>query len=144
MKIICDHGFYKFYPEKQEDLFLFTNYLGIELRKKDDYYTYPLLAELPNFSIRPNLYGLAPSIKTFEGSPSQIMKENNLVYNLATGTLVTVESILYSGQLKSLGRKWISERAMIQAGMIIGSGRIKTFDGVFDFDLRKIIVRYFE
>ncbi len=144
MKISCEHGYYSFWPQKEEDLFLFTNYLGITLVKKDDYYTYPLLADLPNYVILPSLYGLFPSDKTFEGTPKEIMKELGLVYNIATGTLVKKEAITISGDLIKLARNWMSERSMIQSGMILGSGRLLSYDGVFNFDLRKTIVRYFE
>jgi len=144
MKINCENGYYSFYPENQQDLFLFTNFLGITLVWNVDHYTYPLLKTLPNYVISPMPYGLFPTTAPFEGTPKQIMKHFDLVYNLATQTLVPAESILLSGKLYSTAKNWISERSMIQAGMIVGSGRIRTYDGVFDFDTRKTIVRYFE
>lgn len=144
MKIVCENGYYSFFPDRQEDLFLFTNYLGIELVWNVDHYTYPLLKSLPDYTISPRPYGFFPSEKTFEGSPKEIMKELGLVYSLATGFLVKEESITLVGKLNSLARTWISERSMIQAGTIIGSGRIKSYDGIFDFNLRKTIVRYWE
>lgn len=144
MRISCEHGYYSFWPDREEDLFLFTNYLGITLVKKDNYYTYPILADLPNYTIIPKIFGLFPSDKTFEGTPKEIMKELGLVYNLSTGTLVKKEAIVLSGKLIPLARNWMSERSMIQAGMILGSGRILSYDGIFNFDLRKTIVRYFE
>lgn len=144
MRINCESGYYSFYPDRQEDLYWLVNYLGIELVWNVDHYTYPTLASLKKYVISPQLYGGFPSSKTFEGTPKEIMKELNLVYNLATGLLVPKESIILSGKLVSLRTKWMSERSMIQSGMIIGSGRITSFDGLFDFDLRKTIVRYFE
>lgn len=144
MRIECENGYYSFYPEKQTDLYLFVNYLGIELVKKGDHYTYPLLSTLPNYVISPTPYGGFPSQYSFEGTPKEIMKEFDLVYNLATGILVPAESIAINAKLKSLAKNWISETAMIQSGTIIGSGRIRSYDAVFDFDMRKTIVRYFE
>lgn len=144
MRIDCENGYYSFYPEKQQDLFLFSNLFSIELVKNGDHYTYPLLKTLPNYVLSPTPYGLFPSEKTFEGTPKDIMKELDLVYNLTTKTLVPATSIMLSGRLFTLERNWLSERAMIQAGMIVGTGRIRTYEGVFDFDVRKTIVRWWE
>lgn len=144
MKINCENGYYSFYPELQRDLYLFTNFLGIELVWNIDHYTYPLLKDLKNYVISPNPYGSFPTPYPFEGTPKQIMKEFDLVYNLATGTLVPFSSVVLSGRLTSLGPNWMSERAMIQSGMFIGSGKIRSYDGVFDFDTRRTVVRYFE
>lgn len=144
MRINCDHGYYSFYPEKQQDLALFLELFSIELVFNKDHYTYELLKNLPDYVISPAPYGLFPTTKCFEGTPQQIMKEFDLVYDISKKMLVPTQSIAYSGRIKTLQRNWISETAMIQAGTIIGTGRIKSFDGVFDFDLRKTVLRYWE
>lgn len=144
MRIDCENGYYSFYPESKTDLYWFANYLGIDLVKNGDHYTYPALKDLKNYVLSPNLYGFFPSPYSFEGTPKEIMKEFDLVYNLATKTLVPTESIIVTAKLYPLNKNWISETSMIQAGTIVGSGRIVTFDGVFDFNMRKTIVRYFE
>ncbi len=144
MRISCEHGYYSFWPDREEDLFLLVNYLNIELVKKNDYYTYPLLADLGDHVFKPNLYGKFPSDKNFAGNPKEIMKALGLVYNLATGTLVKKEAITLSGTLTPMARNWLSERSMIQSGTIIGTGRIVSFEGVFNFDLRRTVVRWFE
>lgn len=144
MRINCENGYYSFYPEMKTDLYLFVNYLGIELVWNGDHYTYPLLKTLPEYVIKPFPYGGFPSTETYEGTPKEIMKQLDLVYNLATGFLVPAETIILSAKLYSLNKNWISETSMIQAGTIVGSGRIRSFDGVFDFNMRKTIVRYFE
>jgi len=144
MRINCDHGYYSFYPESEGDLYLFLNMLDVKLVWNKDHYTYPLLKTLPNYVISPSPYGLFPSKKSFEGTPQEIMKEFNLVYNIATESLVLTEGITYSGRIFSLGKNWISETAMIQAGTIIGDTRIKSYDGIFSFARRKTILRYWE
>ena len=142
MRINCDHGYYSFFPEKREDLALFLELFSIELVFNRDHYTYSLLKDLPKYVISPTPYGGFLTTKCFEGTPQEIMKEFDLVYDISKGILVPTQSITYSGRIKTIQRNWISETAMIQAGTIIGTGRIVNFDGIFDFDLRKTVLRY--
>lgn len=88
MQIICEHGFYKFYPDAPNELVVFADKFGVELVKMDDFYTYPALADLPDYSIKGQPYGGIVSPVNYSGRPWSVFRENKLNYDVESGTIV--------------------------------------------------------
>lgn len=136
MRLICRHGHYAFYPQDAGDLFEFQEAYKIKLVRVNDYYTFQALSALPDYVLATTVYGnaLAPAIATIEGKPWDIMKANNLVYNLATGLLVLKTSIISNVKLPFLGKYFIPEyRSLIlQSGSrVVGQSQILSYDSEF-------------
>lgn len=86
MRIICRKGYYKFYPESVNELLLFADKYG-ELVQVKDYYTFPALAQLPDYSIKNQLYGGIVSLVNYASSPDRVFAQNKLKYDLESGTI---------------------------------------------------------
>lgn len=82
MQIICNKGFYKFYPETSTDLILFQTQFKIGLVKVGDFWTFPKLAELPDFSIKNQQYGDLPAIVNYASCPERVLAANNMIYDV--------------------------------------------------------------
>lgn len=86
MRIICHKGFYKFYPETSNDLLLFEDKYGNLVQVKD-YYTFPALAALPDYSIKNQLYGGIEALVNYAATPARVFAENKLKYDLESDTI---------------------------------------------------------
>lgn len=89
MRIICDNGYYKFYPEATNELVLFEDRYKVALVKVDDFYTYPLLAALPDYSIQGQEYGGLPAIINYAGRPWDVFRQNKLNYDAENGKIIS-------------------------------------------------------
>lgn len=86
MRVICHKSFYKFYPETANDLLLFEDKFG-KLKAKEDYYTYPALADLPDYSIKNQPYGGVISKINYADTAEQVFIQNDLKYDLESDTI---------------------------------------------------------
>jgi hypothetical protein len=102
MKIICEKGFYKFYPDTVVELRRFIEKYGVYLVQCEDFFTFEPLASLPKFSIAGQFYsGFSFSNKTFAGKREEVMWANNYTYNqmtrsLTLSALLTINKMNYS------------------------------------------------
>jgi hypothetical protein len=72
----------------------FNSYFSQDLVAKDDYYTFELLADMPEYSLLAspflNLVGLA----VFAGKPGDILRANQFVYDFTNKVLLPIASVL--------------------------------------------------
>ena len=87
MKITCERGFYKFYPESPNELVIFGDLYGVELVPMGDFYTYPALASLPDYSIQGQLFGGIEAVVNFAGKPWEVFMQNRLKYDPEKGII---------------------------------------------------------
>lgn len=88
MKLICENGFYKFFPDFVGEIKLWENKNGIRLYKMRDFWTFQSLAEFPNYSFAGQfVHGIIPALVNYAGSPEEVLKKNELTYNLKLGTI---------------------------------------------------------
>ena len=139
MKVICENGYYKFYPQKTGDLIL--NRLKLVAVK--DYFTFPALAELPAYSIQNQLFwGVIPAEKTFCGRPEELLKVNSLTFNLELNTITPTRLVLNLADYASGAYK--SSPNLIQAYSFDGLKRISGFTAFLDVKLKKYKYESFE
>lgn len=139
MKIICKNGYYKFYPQKTGDLTLY----GQKLVPLKDYFTFPSLAELPKYSIQNQLFwGIIPAEKTFCGRPEELLKVNNLTFNLDLNTITPTRLVLNLADYASGAYK--SSPNLIQAYSYDGLKRISGFTAFLDVKLKMYKYESFE
>lgn len=89
MKIICNGGYYKFYPAGQNELFLFEDKYRSSLQRVGDYFTFPALAALPDYSIQGQEFGGNTAIINYADAPDIVFIQNKLNYDTIKHTIVT-------------------------------------------------------
>lgn len=95
MKLICDNGFYKFFPNFVGEIKLWENKNGIRLFKVRDFWTFESLAGFPNYSFKGQLvYNALPAVVNYAGSPEEVLSKNKLTYNVKLGTITPRASVV--------------------------------------------------
>lgn len=92
MKIICQNGFYKFFPQEIGDIVRFNAKYSVDLVECDDYFTFKALADLPNYSFVGHPYSLLIGTTNYAGKREEVMAENGYTFFLKTQTLVPKNS----------------------------------------------------
>lgn len=122
MRIFCENGFYKFFPETALDLPIFERKNKVSLVPFDGAYSFSSMTVYPRFSILGQLYGSLPALATYAGRYADIFKENGFVYSLALGqvvpkALVALQTVAYTD-----GAAFLSASQMPQAGALNKKG----------------------
>lgn len=95
MKIKCENGFYKFFPQNAMELKAFESRYNFKLKYCRGFWTFPSLADFPDYSFAGHiLTGIIPAIINFSGTPEEVFKKNNLTYNLKLEIIMPKASIL--------------------------------------------------
>lgn len=95
MKLICDKGYYKFFPDYVGEVKLWENKNGIRLYPKGEFWTFESLAKIPNYSFVGHLiYGIIPAITNYAGDPVDVLAKNNLTYNVNLATITPKAVVL--------------------------------------------------
>jgi hypothetical protein len=147
VKIDCLNGFYKFTPENPLDLSRLKIVFGIELVPYDDYFTFSILRDMDNFSIVgfPVMSGIIPSAgiakKNFAGKKWEVLKENNLIYNLRLNA-ITEQSVAVGTYTltKSIGNYYAFDK-IPQTGSLLNGTLFTSFSAIIDFDFRLVYVK---
>jgi hypothetical protein len=146
MRVLCRHGHIAFFPRYEYEIFIYNDMFDASLERCGDYYTFPLLAEAPDFSLIGKSYLGLPALVRYEGNPWEIMRENGFVYNITLGTLVPKALITSSVNPKICGEYSVINGAIIQPGSINFIGqKILSYDAEFlqeNMELRIIEYSY--
>lgn len=147
MRILVRHGHFAFFPVKAEDMARFSNYFGQDFVRDGDFYTFPLLKEAPRYSLAAKLYLNLPALTTYEGrGPWEVMRENDFVYNVATGLLVPKLAITGVLTLPLADTFFLCPTPLLQPGTRDVSGQqILSYDGEFNlntFQLKILEISY--
>lgn len=139
MRVLCRHGHIAFYPRQATEIARFTQYFGVELERVRDFYTFPLLAEAPDFSLEGLAYLDVPALATFEGEPWDVMRENGFVYNVDKESIVRKETILTQINSPLVGQFYLPGVPLVQPGSRNASGnQILSYDGEYMIDLNQL------
>lgn len=106
MRIDCTNGFYKFYPDGINELTIFSEIFGIDLVHMGDFYTFKQLAELPDYSIKGQIFGGIVASKNYAGTPWDVFSQNGLKFNIEKGIITTNDMIESVGE-RVTGYNWI-------------------------------------
>ena len=142
MRIVCNHGYFKFFEEKQGEIAKFNTRYGQDLKFVNDYYTFTGLSELNNYSIKGALYSNMVSTKTYAGEPWEIMRQNGFVFNFVLGVL---SNILITGNFfkpVNVGAFKYSEGLVLPGSYSYDARKVTGYTCRFDFD--SALYRYTE
>lgn len=98
MKVICEHGYYKFFPEGASEVVQFEDTFGRELVAVGNYYTFAKLAALENYSIEGQDYGGIPAKVNYAGRVEDVFRENQLKYNIEDDKIETNDNPTIVGE----------------------------------------------
>lgn len=134
MLINCQHGYFKFREAKQGEISEFVRQVGLDLVFVDDYFTFPLLEDAPKYSIVGKPYLGVPAIKTFEGEPWEVMRENDLIYDFNKEVVLPILSVTDLISLDQ-GRNYYITDGLILPGSIMADGsRVTEYSAWLYFD----------
>ena len=95
MRIICRNGFYKFFPQEIGEIRRFETKYGLDLVQCEDYFTFQVLADLPNYSFVAHPYsGVLLGTANYAGSREEVLAANGYTFYQATKGLVLKGSFL--------------------------------------------------
>lgn len=98
MKVICERGYYKFFPDSANEIAVFENIIGRTLVSVGNYYTFEKLANLPNYSIQGQEYGGIKAIKNYSGKIEDVFYENRLKYNIQDDKIESSDNLTVVGE----------------------------------------------
>lgn len=130
MRLKVDNGFYKFYPIASHELDLLKAE-GFDVVSQEDYFTFPLLAALPAYSIEAIDYSGIIAAVTYSGTPELVLLNNKFVYDLKTRTLKNLANI--AGVVDYMESDIIYFNGLPQMGCFMkDKKRLKGFSGYWD------------
>ncbi len=143
--MLVRHGHFAFYPKHARDVSRFTNYFGDELVREGEYYTFENLKDAPRYSILGKPFLLTPAIKTFEGEPWDVMRENSFVYDITTGLIVPKLAITLLINPPLTGYYFTAQTPLIQPGSRNAKGRqLLSYDAEYIQDTLQLRVMEFQ
>ena len=123
MRVLCRSGHFAFYPRTSSDLARFSKYFAVSLKRENDYYTFEGLFGAKNYSLLGKPYLNLPALKTFEGSPWDVMKANDFVYHIGLGIIVPKLAVIGVVDLPLIGFYFRSKSPLLQPGVRTILGR---------------------
>lgn len=145
IRIICEKGFYKFFPDSVDEIRRFSTKYGVDLVQCDDFYTFPVLAELPNYSFIGQQYsGLIVGLANYAAKREKVMAANGLAYNQAAKNLTpNVAIIALNRQMNYIFSNNIVIDNLPQAYFRDQNGTITGFHGFVDVNFMKYNIERF-
>lgn len=150
MRVLVRHGHFAFYPQNNSEVWHFRRLFKLELFPEQDYYTFQGLLGLPRWSQLGRLYGPLPAIKNYEGrNASEVMRENGLVYSLATGLIIPFAGVTTTVALPQSRDYAIAPKPLIQPGSILTNtvtpgNRILGYEGHLDLEFQRLYISSME
>lgn len=135
MRIDSLHGFFQFREDRAGELAEFARVFGIDtlnLVAVDDYFTFEALSLAPAYAINTGTYLGAQAKKTFSGKPWEIMRENDLVFDLSLGRVVNFLTVTNRIDLSQSDSYFISS-GLINPGSMADDKRVLSYKGFYSF-----------
>jgi len=144
MRIVCEKGFYKFFPQNVAEIARFQrNYSkDLILAQVEDYFTFPILAALPNYSFAGQFYsGILPALVNYSAKREQVLAENGYAFYQKTQNLI-LKSLIFE-KANHFESNYIFSDSLPQAYSYDSIGKIESFYGFVDVDIMKFKIERF-
>lgn len=141
MRLVVRHGHYAFYPRDASEIRRYCVLYGAELERVDDFFTFPFLVDLEEYSLPLLPYGNLPALKIYQGKPWEVMKENGFVYSLALKLFVLKSAIAIPIDPPLTGNYFVAQSPIIQAGSRNLSGsQVLSYSAEYNQDYQQLRV----
>jgi hypothetical protein len=137
MLIKCLHGYFKFYESKSGEISDFMTLSGFDLVPQDDYYTFSALKDAPKYSLLGKPYINFPAIKTYEGEPWVIMKQNQLVYHFGLGLVVPKLAVIQLIELAKTRNCYVASGLILPGSLTVEGQRVTDYSAWYLFDSQR-------
>jgi hypothetical protein len=138
MQINCLHGYFIFRENRAGEISDFMSlFSGLELVAKDDYFTFAALASSPDYSVEGATYLGATAIKTFEGKPWEVLKQNRLVYNFNSGAIIGIDTVTQRVEIASAANYFLSPGLILPGSVRTDGSRVTDYAAWYLFDSNK-------
>lgn len=131
MIVNCINSFYKFIPENVGEIHIWEDYNETSLVPVDDYFTFPELAEMPDYSFIGGIYKGNTLLVNYSGEKSDFLKKNNLVFDYTNKEFINksliFETFNYDDDI------YPNTPILPQAGSIRELQRLISFWGMWDY-----------
>lgn len=129
MRIDCHHGYFFFREDRTGEVAEVMAYYGFDLVAKDNYYTFPLLESAPDYSLKgAPILGNTATVN-YEGNPWEVMEQNSLVFDLISGTVKPIATVINPVTISLAGFYFVS-KGLINPGSVLSDGRkVKSYRG---------------
>jgi|AntAceMinimDraft_16_1070373.scaffolds.fasta_scaffold78048_2 hypothetical protein len=142
MRIICRKGYYKFYPQEIGEVRRFETKYGLDLVECEDYFTFPVLAELPNYSFVGHSYsGLFLGLVNYAGVREDVLAANGYTFYQPTKSLVLKGSFLQKMDYDF--SNFLFMTTLPQAYCYDSNGVISGFNGFVDVEFMRFKIERF-
>jgi len=131
MKIKCINGFFIFEPQTLTQLSDFIYLTGFNIVRFKDYYTFKILSELPNFSIKDLSFSNLTAKTTSEGEPWDLLDRNGFVYDFTLNQLRLFDSVTQVVDLRQAQSYFLSNGLIQPGALTIGGSKIKSYECFF-------------
>lgn len=132
MRILCRHGHFAFYQGYPGEMAEFMDYWKVELERSGEFYTFPLLAKAPKYSIQGKPYLGLPAKVTFEGEPWEVLRENGFVFSVALKRLVPKEAVVTPLELAQTEFYYLADFPLIQPGARLNGRQVLSYDALYN------------
>jgi hypothetical protein len=145
VRIVCEKGFYKFYPQEIGQVQRFQSKFGADLVQCEDFFTFTQLAALPKFSILGQVYsGLLPGLTTYAGRREDVMAANGYSYYPPAKRILLKSTFAGFRKMDFKISNFIIMDHLPEAYHTNGAGLINGFHGFVDVNyMRFKIERFF-
>lgn len=142
MRVECQNGYYKFFPDFIGELKLFTAQQKLHLVAEGDYYTFPALKNMPDYSFIGWKIGNSIGKVNFAGSKWDVMEKNDLAFNPKLGV---VDRIINAGTQEVINGAEITYTLSLPlVGRFIGLKQIRGFSGFWFMDFNRYQIERFD
>ena len=100
---------------------------GVSLVPKDNYYTFESLLDAPTYSLKGKPIGSVPALKTFEGKPWEVFKENQIIYDFTIDQIRLISSVTKTTSVRTAGNRFVSPGLILPGTLTEGGMRVKDY-----------------
>ncbi len=137
MKINCTSGFFFIEETRPGEVSDFIQITDLAIVPYKNGYTFEFLSEAPDYSIAGGTYLGAVASKTFAGDPSDIFRENFLIYDFNKNLVLPLATVFQPVALTKAGRYYVSDGLILPGSLTSTGERINSYVSHFLFDSMK-------
>jgi len=134
VRIRCQHGFFLIDEVAPGQVGRFCSLFKVVLVPYRGFFTFALLAEVPEYTVQGAPFLGTISTATLQGSPAELFEANGLVFDFSKGLVVPPVVVTARAQLLKSGNVYVSSRLVIPGSLTDGGTRVKDYTAWFSVD----------
>jgi len=112
----------------------FQSAFGIDITPWRGVFTFPPLAEVPEYSIQGAPFLGTVALESYAGTPAELFEANGFVYDFSLGEVVPEVAITRRAALDLSGMVYVSNGLLLPGSLRDDGTRVKNYTAWFSFD----------